>query len=212
MNNENYLEKLKESHTIFNDLNLDERQRESLKSLLSYSFGALNSLRNKIAELSQDIIHNEEYKKEKLSEAKSELQKTLDNQFNAVKNRFALAQQELQAATHQEPKDSNEKLLQFMEAKEIRDNLRSLPPAKRTEYLFDSVEAGDATVLRAVESQPLTSDLISKDVMGKARKAYNKKIAPQQSEAVNLAKSDLEAAEKIRNLTLVALGFVERGV
>ena len=113
MNNGNYLEKLKQSHPVFNDLNLDKNQQERLKSLLSYSHGAISSLRNRLSELSQDAIHNEQFKKEKLNEVKAELQSTLDREFSVFKTKTALAQQELQAATHQEPKDSNEKLLQL---------------------------------------------------------------------------------------------------
>jgi len=63
MNNGNYLEKLKQSHPVFNDLNLDERQKESLKSLLNYSLGAISSLRRRLSELGQDAIHNEEFPK-----------------------------------------------------------------------------------------------------------------------------------------------------
>ena len=151
MNNENYYEKLKKSHTIFNGLNLDERQKESLKSLLNYSFGAISSLRRRISELSQDIVHNEQYKKEKLNEAKAELQKEIDREFKAVQNRLALAQRELHGATRQEPpKDSAEALLQHMQQQEIRNDLRRLPPAKRTEYLLDTAKAGNPAVLRAV--------------------------------------------------------------
>ena len=212
MNNENYYEKLKKSHTIFNGLNLDERQKESLKSLLNYSFGAISSLRRRISELSQDIVHNEQYKKEKLSEAKASLQETLDREFKGVQNRLALAKQALHTATRQEPKDTPEKLLQFMEGKEIRDNLKSLPPAKRTEVLLDSVQRGDSTVLRAIQSQPVTSDLVPSDVLERASKTYSKKVAPQQLESLTTAKTDLEAAEKIKNLTEVALGYIEQNL
>ena len=60
---ENYYKKLRDAHTIFNDLNLDERQKESLKSLLNYSLGAISSLRRRLSELGQDAIHNEEFPK-----------------------------------------------------------------------------------------------------------------------------------------------------
>ena len=212
MNNGNYLEKLKQSHPVFNDLNLDKGQQERLKSLLNYSFGAINSLRRRLSELSQDAIHNEEFKKEKLKEAKAELQKEIDREFKAVQNRLALAQQTLHNATYQKPKDSSEALLRFMQQQEIRDNLRSLPSAKRTEILLDTVEAGNPAVLRAVESQPVTSDLVPSDVLDRASKTYAQKIAPQQTEAVSLAKADLEAAEKVRNLVQVALGYIEQNL
>ena len=212
MNNGNYLEKLKQSHPVFNDLNLDKNQQERLKSLLSYSHGAISSLRNRLSELSQDAIHNEQFKKEKLNEVKAELQSTLDREFSVFKTKTALAQQELQAATHQEPKDSVEALLQHMQQQEIRAGLKELPPAKRTELLLNTAQNGDATVLRAVESQPLTSDLVPGDVLEKAGRTYARKIAPQQTEAVSLAKADLEAAEKVRNLVQVALGYIEQNL
>ncbi|RLB90580.1 MAG: hypothetical protein DRH50_12165 [Deltaproteobacteria bacterium] len=212
MTNENYYEKLKKSHPVFNDLNLDERQKESLKSLLSYSAGSLNSLRNKIAELSQDAIHSAEYKAKKLKEAKAELQKTLDREFSVFKTKTALAQQSLHSATHSEPKDSVEALLQYMQQQEIRAGLKELPSAKRIEILLDSVQRGDSTILRAVQEQPLTSDLVPGDVLDRTSTTYSKKVAPQQLESLTTAKADLEAAEKIKNLTEVALGFVERNL
>lgn len=212
MTNENYYEKLKKSHTIFNDLNLDERQRESLKSLLSYSAGSINSLKNKIAELDRDNIHSTEYKAKALNEAKASLQKTLDNQFNAVKNRLALAKQELQAATHPEkPKDPTEKLLQFMQAKEIREGLEKMPLAERMEFVLNSAEAGNPSVLRAVQSQPVTSDLVPSDILDRASTAYAERVAPGQYKALTTAKADLQAAEKVKNLVQVALGYIERG-
>ena len=141
------------------------------------------------------------------------MQETLNREYKAVQSRFALAKQALHNATHPEkPKDSVEALLQHMQQQEIRAGLKELPPAKRTEYLFDSVEAGDATVLRAVESQPVTSDLVPSDVLDRASKTYAQKIAPQQTEAVSLAKADLEAAEKVRNLVQVALGYIEQNL
>ena len=212
MENENYYEKLKESHTIFKSLSLDKGQQERLRSLLNYSFGAISSLRRRLSELSQDAIHNEQFKKEKLNEVKAELQSTLDREYKSVQNRFTLTQQALRNATHQEPKDSSEALLRFMQQQEIRDNLRSLPSAKRTEILLDTVEAGNPAVLRAVESQPVTSDLVPSDVLDRASKTYAQKIAPQQTEAVSLAKADLEAAEKVRNLVQVALGYIEQNL
>ena len=213
MNNGNYLEKLKQSHPVFNDLNLDKNQQERLKSLLSYSHGAISSLRNRLSELSQDAIHNEQFKKEKLNEVKAELQSTLDREFSVFKTKTALAQQSLHSATHSEkPKDSVEALLQHMQQQEIRNDLRRLPPAKRTEYLLDSAEAGNPSVLRAVQNQPVTSDLVPSDILDRASKTYAQKIAPQQSEAVTLAEQDLQAAEKVRNLVQVAMGYIEQNL
>ena len=212
MNNENYYEKLKQNHPVFNDLNLDKGQQKRLESLLSYSSGAVNSLRNVISELSQDVIHSEEYKKERLNQAKAELQSTLDREFSVFKTKSALAKQELQAATHPQAKDSTEELLQFMQGKEIRDNLKSLPPAKRTEVLLDSVQRGDSTILKAIQAQPVTSDLVPSDVLDRASKTYAQKIAPQQTEAATLAEQDLQAAEKVRNLVQVAMGYIEQNL
>ena len=209
---ENYYKKLRDAHTIFNDLNLDKGQQERLKSLITYSAGSLNSLRNKISELSQDIVHSEEYKKKKLKEAKAELQETLNREYKAVQNRLALAQQSLHSATHSEPRDTTEALLQHMQQQEIRAGLKELPPAKRTELLLNTAQNGDATVLRAVESQPVTSDLVPPDILKRAGTVYAKKVAPAQLETLTTARADLEGAEKIKNLTEVALGFVERNL
>ena len=206
--------KLKESHQVFNDLNLSEAQQTSLDSLIGYSAGSLNSLKNKITELRQDNIHSEEFKAKALKDAKASLQKTLDLEYQGVQGKLALAQQALHNATHQaKSKDTTEELLRFMQEKEIRDSLEKLPLAKRIDFVMDGVENGDATILRAVESQPITSDLIpDKDVLERANSIYAEKGAPTLVANVKQAEANFESATKIRNLTAIAMQYLEQRV
>ena len=211
MNNENYYEILKANYPTFNaTLRLDERQQKSLKSLLGYTEGALSSYRSEALKLKEDTSRSDDFKQKQLSEAKAKMQKTLDNEFKHIENRVIDAQNVLYAATHPaKPKDTTEALLRFLQEQEIRTGLAAMLLAKRLEILLSTCKRGNATVLRAVESQPVISDLVPSDVVDRANHAYASQVAPVQAEALNLAKQDLAGAEAIRSLTRVELGYIE---
>jgi len=219
METTNFYEKLKTQFTTFkSSLRLDERQQESLKSLLAYTDGALNTYRNEIAQANKNYsMYNREIRDKKrteaLSAAKEKLQKTLDNVFKPFEHRVTAAEQALYKVTHEEPpKDAAKELLQFMQRKEIRDHLQTMPLAKRTELLLNSTQELDPTILRAVESQPKTSDLVPENVLQRANSIYAEKGAPSMVEKLESAKKDLDGAELIRNLTQVAIGHIEQGL
>ena len=211
--NENYYEKIKANYPTFQaTLQLNERQQKSLKSLLGYTEGALSSYREEVEKSKNDVVHSEEFKQKKLAEFRAQNQRTLDNEYGYVQARLVAAEVALDSATRPpEPKDGSEALLRFLQEQEIRAGLAAMLLAKRLEILLGTCKRGNATALRAVESQSVVSDLIPADVMDRAGKVYASKVAPVQIEAVNLAKADLAGAEAIRNLTQVEMGRIEQG-
>ncbi len=213
MENENFYQKLKQEFPEFNTANLSDDTQKSLESLLSYTSGSLDTYRIKIAELKADVVHSELKKSELLAEVKVKFQKTLTNEFQHVQDRVAVAQQALDAATCEpEPKDSSAALLRHLEQREIRDNLSTMPLAKRTEHLINGAQGGDAAILRAIEAQPIVSDLMPLDVMNRANTMYVEKIAPQQTSELAVAAANLDGAAVIRNLTEVVLGHIEQAI
>ena len=214
MENVNYYEKLRANYSTFNaTLQLDEQQQKSLNSLLGYTEGSLTSFRAEVEKSKNDIVHSQEFKQKKLTEFRAKNQQTLDNEFSHVQSRLVAAQTALQNATHPaKPKDTTEELLRFMQAKEIRENLEKMSMAKRTEFLLSGAQSGDSGVLRAVETQPVTSSLVPSDVLHRANEVLAAKIAPETFAALNLAKEDLEGAELVKNLTQVELGRIETSI
>ncbi len=215
MENTNFYEKLKAEFPEFITLRLDEQQQGSLKSLIGYTEGALTSYRIEVAEANEKYkIYAEQIRDEKRTEAlnaaKAKMQKTLDTEFKHIQDRVINAENALVKATRQPAtKDSSEELLRFLRHKEIRDSLSAMSLSKRTEYLINGVQRGDAAVLRAVEAQSVVSDLVPSDVLNRANEVYIKQVAPQQTVELKIAQADLEGAEVIRNLTQVVMGHLE---
>ncbi|PXF58869.1 MAG: hypothetical protein C4B58_05275 [Deltaproteobacteria bacterium] len=214
MENTNYYEKLGAEYPRFNSLQInEERQRELLKSQLRYSYGAISTLRDKANELKADTVHSESRKAELLAETKTKLQATLAQEFKPFEDRVTAAEQALHSATHEaRPKDTVEELLQFMKGKELRDSLAAMPLAKGVEFTLNTAQNGDPSVLRAVESQPITSNLIPEDVLQRANTAYASKVAPQRVVELEMAKSDLDKATLIKSLTQIELDYLEQGL
>ena len=215
----NSYQKLKENFPTFNStLRLDERQINSLQDLLGYVEGALSSYRSKVQEAdSKYSQYNEQIRDQKrteaLRESKAKSKGSIEAEFKKVQDRVVGARTALHNATHQAtPKDSTEALLRFMQQKEIRDHLEKMPLAQRVEALQNTCSDGRGAVLWAVESQPITSDLVPTDVMNRATGTLAGKMAPEQSALVELAMEDLEGALAVKNLAEVEMGHIEQGI
>lgn len=208
-----YYQKLKENFPAFNaTLQLDDRQQKSLDSLLGFTEGALTSCRGEVAKA--DTLYsqfNEKIRDQKRSEAlntaKSKSIGSIKSEFEKIENRVLSAKSMLHAATHlAKPADSSEALLRYLQQKEIRDDLAALPLAKRIGVVADTVQKGEGSVLHAIEDQPVTSDLVPKDILERSLKTYGDQVAPKQSKMVSLAEQDAQGALLIKNLASVEIG------
>lgn len=207
MDSTNYYQKIKEVSPEFNSLQLNEGEQKRLSTLIQYVPGAIESYRKEIAKLKADEFHSEKEKTRMLAEKKAGFLETLTSEFEAVKSRAAAAENTLQEAIKPpKAKDATEKLLEFMKGQEIRSGLEKMPLAKRIEFLINSVQNGEASVLRAIKGQPITGDLVPAETMVRANSEYTKKVAPGLAATVDLAKDDLEQATRIMSLTQVVLG------
>lgn len=210
--------KLKANFPTFGaTLQLDERQVKSLHDLLAYTEGSLTSYRSEVAKA--DALYsqyNEKIRDQKRSEALSTAKQkslgSIEAEFEKVQGRVPKAQTALYNATHlPKPEDSAGELLRFMQQKEIRDGLEKMLLAKRFEVLQKACQDGLGEVLWAVESQPIISDLVPKDVMERSAGTLGAKMAPEQFALVQLAMDDLEGATAVKNLASVEIGRIENG-
>jgi hypothetical protein len=211
-----YYTKLKAEFPTFGaTLQLDGRQQKSLDSLLGFTEGALSSYRSEVAKVdSQFSQFNNEIRAEKRSEAlntaRAKAEGSIKTEFQKIENRVATAKSALYAATHQaKPKDSSEALLRFLQQKEIRDKLSTVPQGERVGFLQKTCRAARGDILWAVENQSIVSDLIPEDAMARSAETLGETMAPEQTAMVENATQDLAGATAVKNLAGVELGRIE---
>lgn len=213
------LKELKKNYPEFNSMPfLDEDQEKKFSRLLNMARGNLSDYKDEVSKAnvkSADFKANVQKTKkaEELTPIKAERLQVMDKEAAPYGTILVNAKEAIsQNIKGPQPETDTGKLLQYLQQKEIRDNLANMPLPERIKILQNSVQEGNGAALRAILSRPIASpDLIPANDLARFTDVFVEKAFPQLATERDAAKRDVSCLQALRDLTGIAMDHIERG-